>query len=215
MGFAKILADVSDLAGLTQDLGNSYEIMTNIYKPFACAIVLHPIIDGCLQLREKYQIKPDKVESVTLTVNPNVIKLAGKENPETGLEAKFSFGHVVALALVKGAAGQPQFSDALIKNAEIKNIRDRVSASVKDGIEKDEAYVEILLRDGQTISLHVQHALGSLENPMSDQDLEEKFRSLVEDPLGKKNTDHLLSLCWAAESLADTSDIARAASFGN
>ena len=47
---------------------------------------------------------------------------------------------------------------------------------------------------------------------MSDQDLEEKFRSLVEDPLGKK-TNHLISLCGALESLADTDDIARAASF--
>jgi 2-methylcitrate dehydratase PrpD len=148
MGFAKILADISDLAGLTQDLGNSYEIMTNNYKPFACAIVLPPIIDRCLQLREKNQIKPDQVERVTLTVNSNVIKLAGKENPETGLEAKFSFGHVVALALVKGAAGQPQFSDALIQDAEIRNIRDRVSARVKDGIAKDEARVEIFLRGG-------------------------------------------------------------------
>jgi hypothetical protein len=52
----------------------------------------------------------------------------------------------------------------------------------------------------------------SLQNPMSDQDLEVKFRSLVEGPLGKKNTDTLIAVCRSVEDLSDIGDIARAAS---
>lgn len=211
MGFAKVLADVTELDGLTRNLGGAFEIMTNIYKPFACAIVLHPIIDGCIQLREEEGLTADDIESVALRVNPNVVKLAGRENPANGLEGKFSYGHAVALAIVYGAAGEPQFTDVLANDPVLAALRKKVTATVEDGIVKDEAHIAITLSDGSTLERHVPHALGSLENPMTDRDIEDKYNSLTEPVLGEDSAHRLLALCWDAENLEDAGDIPRAA----
>lgn len=214
MGFAKVLADVTELNGLTENLGGEFEIMTNIYKPFACAIVLHPIIDGCIQLRNEEGLTADDIESVALRVNPNVVKLAGRENPATGLEGKFSYGHAVALAIVHGAAGEPQFTDALANDPGLATLRGKVTAEVDEKIVKDEAHIAITLTDSRALDRHIPHALGSLENPMSDQDIQEKFNSLAVPVLGDKAASRLLALCWDAENLKDAGDIPRAAATG-
>jgi 2-methylcitrate dehydratase PrpD len=210
MGFAKVLMNVTELDGLTENLGTEFEIMYNMYKPFACAIVLHPIIDGCIQLRNEHSLTADQIKSVALRVNPNVVKLAGRENPNKGLLAKFSFSHVTALALVHGAAGEPQFTDALANDPTLGELRQKVTATVEDAIVKDETHISITLTDGTTLERHVPHAIGSLENPMSDQDIEGKFISLVEPVLGKDGAERLLGLCWGADELKDGGDIARA-----
>jgi 2-methylcitrate dehydratase PrpD len=70
----------------------------------------------------------------------------------------------------------------------------------------------VRLADGAQLSKHVQHALGTLKRPMSDADLEEKFRALADGVLVQRKTDELIKLCWNAVALDDAGKIARAAS---
>lgn len=67
-----------------------------------------------------------------------------------------------------------------------------------------------MLRDGKVLERHVPHALGSLERPMSDADLEAKLWALVEPVLGKAQTEKVIEQCWDAEKLDDAGVIARA-----
>jgi 2-methylcitrate dehydratase PrpD len=70
-----------DWREITGELGTRFEIAANTYKPFACGIVIHPTIDGCVQLREKHRIRPDDVERVELRVHSLVLELTGKKAP--------------------------------------------------------------------------------------------------------------------------------------
>ena len=67
------------------------------------------------------------------------------------------------------------------------------------------------LKDGRKLERHVEHALGTLERPMSDADLEAKFRGLADGILSKKQADEVIRLCWTVETLPDAGAIARAA----
>ena len=74
-----------------------------------------------------------------------------------------------------------------------------------------EAYLRIKLRDGRVLEHHVPHALGTLARPMSDQDLEAKFRALVAPVLPNDRIVELIGLSWDAERLGNVGVIARGA----
>jgi 2-methylcitrate dehydratase PrpD len=210
-GFAHVLSTKFDASQITEGLGKSYEISLNTYKPFACGIVIHPIIDGCVQLRNEHDLKADDIESIALRVHPLVVELTGKKTPQVGLEGKFSVFHSAAVAIIHGAAGEAEYSDAVVRDPAVTALRDRVSATVDKSVHEDQTHIEIRLKNGETLEKFIEHAIGSLERPMTDADLEAKFRGLSNPVLQAPATDKLIALCWRAEALADIAEIARAA----
>ena len=89
-------------------------------------------------------------------------------------------------------------------------LRDRVNATIDPALRDDEAYVRVTLKNGEVLKRHVEHAIGSLYRPMSNADLDAKFRGLTADILSREEADRLLNLCWNVEALSEVADIARA-----
>jgi len=210
-GFAHVMSAERDLAQITEGLGRSFEIALNTYKPFACGIVIHPAIDGCIELRNAHGLTGEEIDRIDLRVDPLVLELTGKRSPQRGLEGKFSVYHSAAVAILHGRAGEAEYSDSCVRDPRVIALRDRVQAVAEAGIREDEVYVTITLKDGRALSMHVEHAIGSLERPMSDAQLEAKFRGLAEANLGKARTDALLALCWSADRIPEAGSLARAA----
>ena len=97
-GWANVLSTARNWDEITSKLGQSYQISLNTYKPFACGVVIHPAIDGCIQLRNQYHLTADQIDKVELRVHPLVLELTGKKTPHTGLEGKFSVYYASAVA---------------------------------------------------------------------------------------------------------------------
>ena len=210
-GFAHVTSTQFDASVITDGLGEHFELMNNMYKPFACGVVVHAAIDGCLQLRKEHGIRFEDIEKVELTVCPIVLKLTAKEKPQTGLEGKFSIFHAAAVALVQGAGGEAQFSDAAVQDPRVIAIRDRVTLNPDPGLTRLKAIVKVVLKDGKSVTCRIEDALGTLERPMSDGDIEQKFRGLADGILSAPQCDEFIRLCWALESLPDAGALARAA----
>jgi 2-methylcitrate dehydratase PrpD len=75
--WAHVLSTACDFTQITNGLGEHFEISLNTYKPFACGVVLHPIIDACLQLRAANHLTPDAIDRVDIAVPPLVFELTG------------------------------------------------------------------------------------------------------------------------------------------
>src|SRR5579864_1503055 len=160
-GFANVLSKKQDYAQITEGLGKSFEVTLNSYKPFACGVVIHPAIDACIQLKRENGLSGDEVESVELTVAPLVLELTGKRAPQVGLEGKFSVFHSTAAALIYGAAGEKQYSDACVRDTNVVRLRDRIEAKVDTNLRDDEVLVRLMLKDGRVLAKYVDHAIGS------------------------------------------------------
>lgn len=210
-GFARVLSTKFDPAVITEGLGERYELLSNMYKPYACGLVMHAAIDGCIALRREHGLAPDAIEAIELTVSPLVPRLTGKAAPQSGLEAKFSITHAVSAALVHGAAGEAQFSDACVRDPRVVALSRRVGIAVDAGVGRTEARVTIRTRDGRRLERHVEHALGTLARPMSDADLEDKFRGLAQGVLPPARIEQTIRLCWQIAALEDAGALARAA----
>ena len=210
-GWANVLSTKQAYERITGGLGETYEILQNTYKPFACGIVLHPIIDGCIQLRNEHALAADRIDRVELGVHPLVLELTGKTSPQTGLEGKFSVYHAAAVAIVQGAGGVGQFSDASVQDQVVTALRQRVTATIDPAIGPAQARVVVSLGDGQRLERFIEHAVGSVERPMSDADLETKFLGLAEGVLPVDRTRRLIDLCWRIDGLPGAAAVAEAA----
>ena len=99
-GLMQVFSDKTDWAEITENLGQTWEIALNTYKPFACGIVIHPAIDACVQLRNQHGLTADQITRITVRAHPLVQELTGKKTPQTGLESKFSVFHSCAVAIM-------------------------------------------------------------------------------------------------------------------
>ena len=211
-GWANVLATEFDASIITQGLGERFELMRNMYKPYPCGLVVHAVIDGCIELKRMHGIDAADVERVELRVNTMVLELTGKKTPQTGLEAKFSVYHAAAIGLIYGRANEAEYDEAVVLDPDLVRLRDRVRAEIDPAMTSYlEAHVSITLRDGRTFERHVPHALGTLQRPMSDADLEAKFRSLVEPVLSNEQVERSIALSWDAENMGDVGVLARTA----
>ena len=139
------------------------------------------------------------------------MQLTSKKSPQTGLEGKFSIYHAASVALVEGAGGIDQFSDRAVSDRTISSLRDRVSTVVDSSLKEDQVRITLSTKQGRRIEKFVEHAVGSLENPMSDKDLEVKFTGLANGVLTADRQRKLMDLCWNVESLPKVAVIAEAA----
>jgi 2-methylcitrate dehydratase PrpD len=196
---------------ITDGLGQRFEIAFNTYKPFACGIVVHPAIDGCVQLRNAHDLRADDIEHVDIKVHSLVLELTGKTAPRTGLEAKFSVYHACAAGILFGQAGEAEFSDAVVAQPDVIALRGRIRANVDDTIDEASADVVVTCRDGRKLHVVVEHAIGSLQRPMSDADLSRKFHGLVDPILGSAKADRLLEHCTTLAGAPDVRALTAAA----
>ncbi len=210
-GFGEVYSTRFDPSVITEGLGTRYELSLNMYKPYACGLVVHAVIDGCLALREQYGLQPEEIEAIELAVSPRTMELTSNKEPRTGLEGRFSVFHVAAAALIFGAVGEAQFTDASVLDARAVALRRRISTTVDPQLLRTQASVSMRLKDGRAVTHHVEHALGTLGRPMRDADLEAKFFGLTEETLGAEQARSLAGLCWSIETLTDAGALARMA----
>lgn len=191
---------------ITGELGERFEIAFNAFKPFACGIVIHPSIDACAQLR-KQGITPDQVHSIELKVHSLVLELTGKKEPADGLQAKFSVYHGCAAGLTFGEAGEDEFADDIVNRPDMVALRRKVVATVDNSIDEASADVTAVLADGRRVHVLVEHAIGSLQNPMTDAHLEAKFHGMCDRVLGTAPTAALIKASWGIGTAANVKGI--------
>jgi len=210
-GWANVVSAAHNYDDITKRLGESFEISKNTYKPFACGVVMHPTIDGCIQLRNENKLPADEIDRVELKVHPLVIQLTSKKSPQTGLEGKFSIYHAASVALVEGAGGIDQFTDRAVRDRTIASLRERVSTVVDSSLHEDQVRIALTTKNGRRLEKFVEHAVGSLDHPMSDKDLESKFTGLSTGVLPSDRQRKLMDLCWSVEGLSKAGAVADAA----
>ena len=203
-GMMQTISTKNDWNEITGELGQRFEIAFNSYKPFACGIVIHPSIDACAQLRGQ-GVTPDQIESVELKVHSLVLELTGKKEPTDGLQAKFSVYHGCAAGLTFGRAAEEEFADAIVSRDDMVALRRKVVATVDDSIDEASADVTTVLKDGRRVHVFVEHAIGSLKNPMSNAQLEAKFHGLSDAILGQSQTSELIQACFTLGQAANVS----------
>jgi 2-methylcitrate dehydratase PrpD len=206
-GFAAVLASRSDVSKITDRLGIDFELRDNTYKPFPCGIVIHPTIDGCIQLHDEHTINPPAIDAVRLRVAPLVLDLCNQKEITRGLQGKFSVYHAAAIGLVRGRAGLAEFTDEAVNEPAIARVRAITTAVADPSVTEDQAHIEVELRDGRRLPKWVEASLGNVKRPMSDTQLEAKFREQAALVLASSRVDVLVGRLWALDESTDMREV--------
>jgi 2-methylcitrate dehydratase PrpD len=194
LGFFQAAGGGFQPAAIVNRLGRPWMFASpgDLIKRFPCGTIQQPVMDATLHLIEQHAIKAADVERVEVGGNQSNVNTLFRHHPTTGLEAKFSMEFAVAILLVDGKAGLGQFIDASVKRTEVQDMIARVNFSADPEFDKlgreggfqavleEPMIVRIHLKDGRLLSTRTEPAKGSPRNPMTYDEVADKFRNNAE-----------------------------------
>lgn len=200
-GFGPAFAGKLDRQYLVDGLGDEVPVILE-YKPYSCARPIHNAIDCALELRADVGGRLDDIASIRVLRHPDWANYHVINSPRSYHEAQVSLPYSVAVALIDGGALPAQYSDERIETDRVaKAISDKVviapDASLLRGVS---CHMTITMTSGETFESVVDYPRGSVQNPLDDEALAAKARSLAEPHIGRPAFDELLSAIWAVDS---------------
>jgi 2-methylcitrate dehydratase PrpD len=196
-GFFHAYGGTYDPAAIVDRLGKPWTFQSPgvSIKPFPSGSLTHPGMTELSRLIRENSIRAADVERVEVGTNRNMPTTLLHHHPTTGLQAKFSMEFCMAILLLDGKADQTKFTDSVVNRPDVQKMIERVRFYVdpeaeQAGYDKMTTILKITLKDGRTISGRADFGKGSPSNPMSYDEVAEKFRgcaAFAEWPSAKAN----------------------------
>ena len=137
--------------------------------------------------------------------------LCNQQGITKGLQGKFSVYHGAAIGLVRGKAGIQEYTDEAVNDPQIKRVRELVSAAGDPSITEDQARIEVELTTGAKLERFVEQSLGNIHRPMTDKQLDAKFRDQAVAALKAEQVEKAIGLCWKIDELDDVGELIQTA----
>jgi len=206
-------------ARITDRLGTHWDSRNSSFKPFPAAHVLHPYISAILRLRNRHGIAIADVERIECPVTEFIVGIVCEPTEEKFAPASDSHGRVslqysLAEALTHGSLGKNAYRAETLRNRNILALARRVSYYVDPaypGPGRFKGEVTITLKDGRTFHELEEYNRGSVENPMTYEEIRAKFDENASGFLSVARRDKLASQIQHLETLADASDLVKSA----
>ncbi len=197
---------------MTDDLGEHWEYPSTSFKPYPCGHVVHGFLDCIVQLYQE-GLRAEQVKSMTCPIaewmipimcEPREVKL----RPASDYHAKFSFPFTIAATLTFGTLGVEAFSDQNINNPNILALTEKIT-HVPDHTATDpsrfKGWVKVETIDGRELERKVTDNWGSEHNPMTPDQLYNKFRENSSLLLADRKVNSLLEVIRILEGIDDIS----------
>jgi len=184
-------------------------------KPHPSGSLTHPGMAVMKALILEHDIKPGRVKRVAVGTNHNMPNALIHHQPKNELQAKFSMEFCMAILLLERKAGLWQFTDEVVNRPDVQAMIAKVDFAVHPeaeaaGFDKMTTIIEIELDDGKVIKGQADFGKGSPANPMTDDELSEKFRQCAAwGGLSPDEAQAVLDLVWRIEELRDVNELTR------
>ena len=163
-----------------------------------------------MELRDEIGGDVGRIASVELRTHPLVLELTGKTEPKTGLEGKFSVFHAAAAALLRADGSPTAFTDEAVNDSALTALRRKVRAQTDPACAEDAVSIVVTLDSGRRFEKRIEHAIGSHDRPLTDDQLETKFLRQAALVIGEDASRRLMTTAWRLPELADAGGLARA-----
>ena len=174
------------------DFDARWEVTLNAFKPYACCRATHASVQAARTLAKK--IGKRKVSRAHVKLYKNALFVAGKMNPKTPLECKFSVPFTISMGLRDYALAAPDFSYETLKDESVTQIVPLVECEVVDDQLQGESHLDVWLEDGEHLHADTEIVIGHPDNPMSWDDMHAKFMALVKPVIGMDKGEALYAL---------------------
>ena len=184
-------------------------------SPAASGSLTHPGMSVMRDLIRRHDIRPAQVKRVKVGTNHNMPNALIHHQPRTELQAKFSMEFCMAILLIERKAGLEQFTDEVVNRVDVQDMIRRVDFGVHPqaeaaGFDKMTTIIEIELNDGRVLKGVADFGKGSPANPMSDEELMQKFGECAKwGGLNDSTAQRVIECVWRIELLQDLRELTR------
>ena len=211
-------SDAAEPSRLTDGLGEHFYIARAAIKPHACCRYNQGPIDCMLQIRSQHNIEAAQVESIRVGVLTAAVPIVAapeeqKRNPQGVVDAQFSLPYALAIAAMYGRASLDEYTDEVIARPDVRELMQGVECVLDPALDADyprkwPTWVEVHTRDGRTLRADTEYPLGEPENPLSWQELEDKFRLLTSPVIPSPRQEEIIAAVRSLEGLSDLKELA-------
>jgi 2-methylcitrate dehydratase PrpD len=213
-GFCRAFSDAFDAGELTKDLDETYALQLE-YKPYSCARPIHNAIDCALDIRRQMKEPLAAVRAIAMRRHPAWAHYHLNAEPKTYHEAQVSLPYSVAIALIEGGALPPQYQDEKLGDPEIRRLSSLVKVMPDENLPRGvSCHMTLETDDGASYAAQVDYPKGSIQNPMTPAEMDQKVHMLGDNVLGAEAVARLLDLISRLESLASLDDLMTVAGGG-
>lgn len=192
-----------------EGLGSEWEILRIGVKRHASGFIIQPLIDAAVELHPQVRDLIHEVVSVEVVANPHVLEIVSDDiDPTSSARGIVSAHHCVAVGLIDGMAQPQQFTDERVRASDVAALRSRVVLSPDPAMGLQEARVVVSLKNRAAAMSHVREALGTADNPLSDEQLHAKYDALAAPILGVEQSRRLAAAIDGLESVGDLASVA-------
>jgi len=207
-GICQQLGQGYDMGKLTDGLGDSWRIVQCAFKAFPTEALTHSPISATLSLVKEHDIKPERVQRVTVRTIARAADILADEtkyHPETKETADHSLPYVVSAAILDRQITPLQFTYEKIHDPRLRELLPKVKVVADAELEKifpakKPVIVEITTTDGNTLTKAVDFPKGDPRNAMTDEELEEKFDALTAEAYPDPQKAAVKKMVWDFEN---------------
>ena len=200
---------------LTDGLGESWRITQCGMKAFPTEALTHTPISAVLDLVKTNDLHPDQVEKIqirSLARAADILSDPSKYDPRNKETADHSLPYVIAAALVERQVTPVQFTIEKIMDPKIREQLKKIEVVADPEIEKvfpalQRVIVNIHTTDGRSFSKQLDYPKGDPRNPLTDQEVEEKFSALADGVLSKSAQKRVQDAAWNLERVGSVSEL--------
>jgi 2-methylcitrate dehydratase PrpD len=179
--------DQYDKSIITRDLGNKWEFTTSSIKVYPCCRYSGGHLDACLEIVEKHTPDPEKIEKILVRSSKYTIRLLAeprKWDPKNVVDLQFSMPYQAAIAFVRGRVGVQEFTEESLRDPLAQKLMQLVEVVVDEEFERRypkqySSAVTVTMKDGNEYTAVVDNPKGDKRNPVTHQEVEQKFRDLT------------------------------------
>ena len=186
-GFAPAMSGDVDWSAALADLGQDWTITRTTFKAHACCGHNFAALDAIRHLRDAHDLTPDQIKGIDVHTYRAALEICGNPHPKTAAEGRFSLPWCAAVMTHKGAVTPPDFAPDAMAAAPIRATAETVRLHLDEDAESAfpdarSASVTVHLMSGQSLSHHRPTRRGDPDDPLTANDLREKF-SLLANPV--------------------------------
>jgi 2-methylcitrate dehydratase PrpD len=190
-----------------------WEILVNMLKPFPSLAASHTPMDVTLRLVKENDLKPENIVKIINRTYNTVKTHFSNYEPKTVMAARLSVPYCVAVCAAKRNGGLDAFHVKTINEPVVQETLKKVEIVADPELnklypEKFPSQIEIHMKDGKVYKGEMYYAKGSAKNPFSDEELNEKFRSLALPVMDKKRVEQIIQMVTGIDSVKNISELA-------
>lgn len=219
IGYGNVMTvdDDFDPEELTRDLGETWAVMDIGYKPYPSGVITHAAMDALRDIVNKNELEPSDVERIVVSLDDAASEMLHHENPDTGLEAKFSIEFCLASVLRERDPGIHEFTDEYVTDPATREQTAKVERDFKKNLFGGEfanyaARVTVETTDGKTYTTEIKHAPGHPTNPLSEERIRAKFDECVSEVLSATDAEAAHDAIWNLEEEGELNRLINAVS---